>query len=648
MVAEAVRRKSLMEISYDGIAVFNANHEIVEANKRFLDNLGYTREELKSLRTWDFEVLMSEEEIRRNFSRFSVMNACFETRHRRKDGSIYDAEVSIGGAVIDKEPLLFTVTRDITGRKRTEEALKASEQRFRNLLENVSMVAVQGYDHARRVVYWNTASERLYGYSREEALGRRLEDLIIPGPMREEVVRLVGDWVDGGSPIPPGELELLRKDGSLVAVYSSHVMQENAAGQKEMYCVDVELTDIKKAHDQLLKAKEEAEKANRIKSEFLANMSHEIRTPLNGIIGMLQLLNTTGQDAEQREFTQGALLSGKRLSSLLSDILDVSALDFEKMHIQPGPCDIHEMVASVRGLFGLAAAQKGVDLVTKIWPGVPGTFLGDELRLQQVIFNLVGNGLKFTDKGFVSLEVSPLASGDGPCSRLLFTIADSGHGIPEDRYELAFETFGQISQGYKRTHQGAGLGLAIVKRLVKRMAGSLSFVSTVGEGSTFYFSVPVGEVAPAPATDGAEVGRSSGQAPAGPVDAGAVAVLLVEDERVNAIATSRLLGKSGYAVRVAENGLEALDLLRRESFDVVLMDVQMPVMDGIETTRAIRGGEAGEENRSLPIIAMTAYAMAGDRESFLAAGMDEYVAKPVALESLQDTLSRLLAARMAN
>ena len=170
--AEAARRKSLMDISYDGIAIFNQNHEIIEANKRFLDNLGYTREELPALRTWDFETIMTEEEIRNKFSEFSEMHSFLETRHRRKDGTIYDAEVSIGGAIIHDEPLLFTITRDITERKRIEEALKTSEQRFRSLLENVDMVAVHGYDEDRKAIYWNTASERLYGRSEERRVGK--------------------------------------------------------------------------------------------------------------------------------------------------------------------------------------------------------------------------------------------------------------------------------------------------------------------------------------------------------------------------------------------------------------------------------------------------------------------------------------------
>jgi PAS domain S-box-containing protein len=545
------------------------------------------------------------------------------------------AEVSAVTFEIGESCLILGLFRDITERKKAEEALKASEQQFRGLLENVDMVAVQGYDVERKVIFWNAASERLYGYSAEEALGRKLEDLIIPEPMRAEVVGLVTDWIENGNVIPPGELELQRKDGSLVPVHSSHVKQEDSQGNWAMYCIDVELTDIKKAHDQLLKAKEEAEAANKAKSEFLANMSHEIRTPMNGIIGMLQLLQTTELDNEQKEYSLMALQSSNRLTRLLADILDLSRVEASRLEIRSEPFDLSEVLDQCMELFTPTTKQSDVLLNVDIHPDVQRRVVGDPARLQQLLFNIIGNALKFTHSGQILVAASPLPAMEKEQARVLFSISDTGIGISDDTLDTLFTPFTQGSQGYTRTHQGAGLGLSICKRLIELMGGNISVESELGKGTTVHFTITfLRDATPSSTGEFAEVGTrlmgTTGK------------ILLAEDDRISTMTAVKQMGKMGFEVTSVENGRQVLETLRKESFDLILMDVQMPVIDGVETTRMIRAGDAGEKNNGIPIVAMTAYAMEGDRDKFLAAGMNDYLAKPVDMDELEQTIERMM------
>ena len=563
-----------------------------------------------------------------------------ETRWRRKDGTVID--VILSSTPLDRDDwekgVTFTAL-DISERKRAEEALKASERHFRDLLNDVDMVAMQGYDQDRRVVYWNKASERLYGYTEAEALGRTLEDLIIPAPMRDAVVQGIRDWVERGVPIPPGELELSRKDGTPIPVYSSHVMQTTADGRKAMYCIDVELTEIKKAHDLLLRAKDQAEAANRAKSEFLANMSHEIRTPLNGILGMLQLLQMTSVDAEQQEYILTAVQSSRRLTRLLSDILDLSRVEAGKMDITPADFDFTEVMRAVRQLFSPSAQGKNLAFRVHADPGIPTMLRGDAVRLQQVLGNLVGNAIKFTNAGSIEVDAHLLASPHKDMCRILFSVTDTGIGIPDEMLGRLFMPFSQVSQGYKRQYQGAGLGLSICKRLVELMGGHISAESEPGTGTAIHFSIAFGLAAPSGET---------GPGPRPPdVRAAALSILFAEDDQVSRLYTARLAEKLGHQVTTADDGRHALALLRDGAFDVVLMDVQMPVMDGLEAARRIRAGEAGQGSVGIPIIALTAYAMSGDKEKFLAAGMDGYLAKPVEREAFVAALDSVRAARQA-
>lgn len=526
------------------------------------------------------------------------------------------------------------VATDVSPLRRAEAALIESEKRFRTILEDVQMVAVQGYDKERRVTYWNKASEILYGFSREEAMGHKLEDLIIPEFIRDDVITLVDNWIHEGIPIPAGHLELRRKDGSLVPVYSAHAMFETTAGIKEMFCIDVDHSEIRATHARLAQARDAAEAANRAKSEFLANMSHEIRTPLNGILGMLQLLETTTLDEEQLEFCTLATQSTNRLTALLSDILDLSRVEARKLLIRAERFNVPKTLHQAIELFAPVAVQTGVALTYHIDPNLPQWALGDPIRLQQVLANLIGNAFKFTKNGHVHLDAYPLPARSAETVRVFFAIADTGCGIADEEIDNLFRPFTQVSQGFTRNHQGAGLGLTISKELVTLMGGNMAVESEEGIGTTFYFCVTLGK----------EARREEDEAPLEKRAAlpQSRRILLAEDDETTIFSIRRLLEKSGFNVAVAHDGQEAVEMHENDNFDLIIMDVQMPVMDGIESTRRIR--ETGPEGkRAIPIIALTAYAMAGDREKFLAAGMNAYIAKPVDFDALLRTVADILA-----
>ena len=512
------------------------------------------------------------------------------------------------------------------------EALRESEDRFRLLVENVREVFLVRDLDQDRIVYVSPAYEKVWGRSCAslcEAPESFMES--IHPVERARVLPAYRRLCELGESFNE-EYRILLPDGELRWIAAKAFRVAEPGQIPWLVTLAEDITPRKQYEEALIEARRTAESASLAKSEFLANMSHELRTPLNGVLGMLQLLQYTKLEKEQRESVAMALDSSRSLIKIINDILDLTKIEAGVVALRDEEFCLEECMETVVRSLGIDAKRKGLVIETTIDAAVPRRLLGDAGRIRQVLFNLVGNAVKFTEGGSVRLEVYSLPA-RGRNVRMLFTVSDTGIGIREEDLDTIFEPFKQLDGSLTRRYGGTGLGLGIVRRLVAAMEGHISVESEQGQGTCFHFTIKVRR----PAAEKPLIFAPSGGATLSGVPR---KVLIVEDDPVNMIALRRIVEKLGHVASYAENGQQGLETLSQGDFDAVLMDIQMPVMDGLEATAAIRASDS-PQIRSIPIVALTAHAMRGDRERFLRAGMDDYLAKPVDLQELALTLEKM-------
>jgi two-component system sensor histidine kinase/response regulator len=768
----------LIQSSVDGIVAVDEKGNVLLFSKGAERLWGYTREEV--VRRIHIEELYPPGLARDVNMRLAEPGpngpgrlVDYETEILNKQGKRVPVRIS-GSLFQDEGSLVRSVGyfHDMTREKQIMDQLVESEEKYRSILETIE----DGYceiDLEGNLTFFNKSFCRILGYSEDELMGRNLWEF----SDEEEANKAYEGFnkvFTTGVHAKGFEWGMNRKDGSKIYVASSISLIKDPEGEIVGFQgITRDITEHKLRGEALKRAKEEAESANIAKSEFLANMSHEIRTPMNGIIGMTELALGSTLTREQREYLQMVKMSADSLLALLNSVLDLAKIESRKIELDEIDFDLRTTVENAVQTVAVKAGEIGLELICRIRPDVPTALVGDPSRLRQILLNLLGNAIKFTHKGDVSLDVR-IEDEDDSSVLLHFIVSDTGIGIPPDKLDAVFESFQQADGSITREYEGTGLGLTISKELVELMGGGIWVESVLGKGSTFHFTarfglsdmeitdslslkdqdiagmrvlivddnatnrlvfhemtslwglepteVEGGEHAVAelerahdagrpyklilldlqmPELDGFEVAKRIRENPVGsdleilmltslgmkgdaerckevgigvylvkPVkqaelldgimltlgrprkDKGPIItrhtiqdirrrlkILLAEDNIVNQKLALKMLEKRGHHVTIVSNGLEALDALDVERFDLVLMDVQMPHMDGLEATKHVRDSE--KEDEHIPIIAMTAHAMKGDREMCLSAGMDDYVSKPIMADELFSVIERV-------
>jgi PAS domain S-box-containing protein len=576
-------------------------------------------------------------------------------RYQRADGSVLTLEIreTVLRNRRDKIVGLLTCSQDITETQKTEEEALQSAAEVRALLRALPDLFLRL--NCRGEVVDVKAGQSGDGFPPPESIrGRPLEALVPPdfsGTMRKglEKVRKANTMVvvEYSTPGAKGrtdyEARLLPMGwNETIAIIRDITERKHAAGKLHQYAQELE-----SKNEELAVALLRAREATQLKSRFLANMSHEIRTPMNGVVGMIEFLLATSLNDEQREYAESVKQSADSLLRLLNDILDLSKIEAGKLELESVPFDLRAVLEEAASVFALRARAKGLDFHSSLPPKAVREVRGDPGRLRQVLNNLLGNALKFTASGRISFDAEIVRS-TAESLTLKFTVEDTGIGIAPDQRARLFQNFSQGDSSTTRRYGGTGLGLAISKQLVEMLGGEIGVSSEPGHGSRFWFTAVFERAAQEmPAVIDAWPGDSAHPARQALLEQERQAaqlrprVLLAEDNVVNQKIALRLLEKAGMQVDVVVNGREAIAAVERAAYDLILMDCQMPEMDGFEATAEIRRRERG--NRHLPICALTANAMAGDRERCLAAGMDDYISKPIGLQQLQEAIQRLIA-----
>jgi len=630
LLAERSHLQTIFEVNGSGMLIVSAARQILQVNSQFCTMFGYRRDEL---------VGQSALILHLDQQHFEDWAPCYQEAQagrqmcraeypwRRKDGSVfwcYFAGVRM--QLLNGEYGVLWNVIDITDWKNTEKQMF-----LMNLALDTVHEAAYLSDNSSRFFYVNQEACLVGGYSKEELLTKKVEDIDRDFNSNEwpEMLQKL---------LKHKKLTLERyhtsKDAKRYPVEVS-VNLFTFDGKDYVLGLARNITERRKTEAVLKEAKERAEQANHAKTEFLANMSHEIRTPMNGIVSMTHLLKMTELNSEQLEYLDSLEVSSRNLLELISDILDISKIESGKLELEISDFSIRQSIQELIASQISRIRQKNLKLVTSLEEDLPDMLVGDSLRFKQIVLNLLGNAIKFTEAGSIKIAVKML-SREGSLIKLRLVVSDTGIGMSKEVLDRVFIPFEQADSSTTRKYGGTGLGLSICRRLVELMGGRIWAVSKPGAGATFYtelsFLLQEAQSEPVSYKEKSQQGQGKSLS---------LSILLAEDNSVNAKSMSVILTRMGHRVVTAEDGQKAFENWLSDSFDCILMDVQMPVVDGIEAAGLIRQSEKAKK-RHTPIIALTAHAMRGDRERLLAEGFDGYVSKPVDIQLLLAEIERLV------
>jgi|GEM_PF-1872951 len=633
--------EELLNSSVDGVVIVDKEGNIERLNPAIERLFGYKAEELLGK---NVSHLMSESNatlLRGAVQAYiktkqsHLIGHIFASTGIKKDGTQFDIELSISEFTASGKSCFAGFIRDTS-----EKTLAlANEQRIARQFENAmnaAMDAIIIIDQDDKIIQFNPSAEEIFGHGFGEVVGKKLSEVIIPHRYREAHDKGMAHYMKTGEgPVLNNRIEIegLHADGHELQIELAIREIEGANGKLFLgYARDI--SERKNFEAQLLDAMNAAEVASRAKTSFLAMMSHEIRTPMNGVLGIHGLLKETDLDEDQRQLLATASDSGNTLLAIINDLLDFSKLEAGKLEIEEKPFDLRHLAMAIIGLVQPHADEKRLKLSYETDESISDTLLGDATRIRQVLLNLLWNAIKFTEQGYVSLKLHK-----GENNEIVFSVKDTGIGIAEENHGALFVEFSTIDASYSEKFGGTGLGLAICKSLVENMNGKIGFESSPGRGSHFWFKLnlqPTHKPIENCAATNLEIDNLD-------IIKGK-RILVVEDNRTNQLVTSRYLKKFNCLTELANNGIEAVELTHDIDFDLILMDISMPEMDGFEATAAIREHKLCD----CPIIALTAYASKEDREHILNAGMDGFIAKPFTKTQLAKVLLDHLAVKSTN
>jgi PAS domain S-box-containing protein len=636
--------RQLHESMIDAFVVIDMAGTIQEFNNSFEVMAGYTVEELSRFTYKDLtpeKWHAFESDIIRNQVLVRGYSDTYEKEYVRKDGTVFPVELR---AFLIKDthgkPVnMWAIVRDISKRRNAENALRESEEFARRLIDS-SRDCIKVLDLEGRIVSMSSGGQNLLEIDDFALYLNKSWIEFWKDADMEAAQNAVNQAKRGEAGTFQGYCETAKGTPKWWKVVVTPIM--DACGDtNRLLAVSHDITEMKLIHEELHRAKIAAEEANSAKSFFLANMSHEIRTPTNGVIGMTELLLDTELSVEQRKYAELIRQSGENLVLLISDILDFSKTEAHKIILEPRNFDLHAEITAIIEMLSLNTRSKYLEINCHMEPGVPQHVRGDAGRLRQIINNLLGNAVKFTEKGSVSLHISKVNENDQR-TLLRFVVRDSGIGISIEKQEAIFKPFTQADVSTTRKFGGTGLGLSICKNLVELMDGEIGVESSAGNGATFWFTVVLekqrGEHVSCQAMDAESEPPVVKKTTARPH----TRLLLAEDDPINQMVASTFLNKLGYTFDIANNGVEALQALSERHYDLVLMDCMMPLMGGFEAVAIIRSSESDVLNHAVPVIALTAKAIVGDREACLAAGMNDYLRKPLRSLDLTEILEKWL------